>query len=163
VTLKDRAHRLLPPVIVGVFVLVFWEAACRMLKIPSYLFPTPSVVADALWTGAPSLLYSLWMTVQVTLIALALSVVIGALIAFLFVQSPIIERSLFPYAIILQVTPIVAVAPLIIILRSSPTPRSGCAASMSATAICSRSTRRRGCKTCCICGSPPRCRSSSPA
>ncbi len=115
-TLRDRAYRLLPPAIVGVFVLVFWEAACRLLKIPSYLFPTPSVVADALWTGAPSLLYSLWMTVQVTLIALALSVVIGASIAFLFVQSPIIERSLFPYAIILQVTPIVAVAPLIIIL-----------------------------------------------
>jgi NitT/TauT family transport system permease protein len=116
VTLKDRAYLLLPPAIVGVFVLVFWEVACRVLKIPPYLFPAPSAIAHALQTDAPSLLYSLWMTVRVTLIALALSVVIGASIAFLFVQSPIIERSLFPYAIILQVTPIVAVAPLIIIL-----------------------------------------------
>jgi NitT/TauT family transport system permease protein len=116
VTPKDRAYLLLPPAIVGVFVLVFWEAACRVLKIPSYLFPAPSVIVQALMADAPSLLYSLWMTVRVTLIALALAVVIGALIAFLFVQSPIVERSLFPYAIILQVTPIVAVAPLIIIL-----------------------------------------------
>jgi len=116
VTLKDRAYLFLPPSIVGVFVLVSWEVACRVLKIPSYLFPAPSVIAHALQTDAPSLLYSLWMTVRVTLIALALAVVIGALVAFVFVQSPIIERSLFPYAIILQVTPIVAVAPLIIIL-----------------------------------------------
>jgi NitT/TauT family transport system permease protein len=116
VTLNDRAYLLLPPAIVGVGVLVFWELACRMLEIPSYLFPAPSVIVQALISDAPSLLYSLWMTVRVTLIALALAVVIGAVTAFLFVQSPIIERSLFPYAIILQVTPIVAVAPLIIIL-----------------------------------------------
>jgi len=62
------------------------------------------------------LLHSLWVTLRVTLVALALSITIGTAIAFLFVQSPIIERSFFPYAVILQVTPIVAIAPLIIIL-----------------------------------------------
>ena len=61
-------------------------------------------------------MHALWVTLRVTLIALALAVVIGATVAFLFVQSPIIERSFFPYAIIMQVTPIVAIAPLIIIL-----------------------------------------------
>jgi NitT/TauT family transport system permease protein len=65
---------------------------------------------------APALLHSLTVTLRVTFIALTLSIVIGSAIAFLFVQSPIIERSFFPYAVILQVTPIVAIAPLIIIL-----------------------------------------------
>ena len=64
----------------------------------------------------PALLHSLMVTLRVTFMALALSIVIGTAIAFLFVQSPIIERSFFPYAVILQVTPIVAIAPLIIIL-----------------------------------------------
>lgn len=96
--------------------LLAWEVFCRSLAIPEYLFPAPSAIARTLVSEAPDLLYALLMTLRVTLIALALSVVLGTLIAFLFVQSPAIERSLFPYAIILQVTPIVAVAPLIIIL-----------------------------------------------
>jgi NitT/TauT family transport system permease protein len=50
-------------------------------------------------------------------------VVIGVAVAFLFVQSKIIEVSLFPYAVLLQVTPIVAIAPLIIIWVKSPTRR----------------------------------------
>jgi NitT/TauT family transport system permease protein len=107
---------LLPPLIVGVLVLGGWEASCRILGIPSYLVPTPSLIAKTFVEDAPALLHALTVTVRVTLIALALSISIGTAIAFLFVQSPIIERSLFPYAIILQVTPIVAVAPLIIIL-----------------------------------------------
>jgi NitT/TauT family transport system permease protein len=107
---------LLPPLIVGVLVLGGWEARCRAFGIPSYLVPTPSLIAKTFVEDAPALLHALTVTVRVTLIALALSISIGTAIAFLFVQSPIIERSFFPYAIILQVTPIVAIAPLIIIL-----------------------------------------------
>ncbi len=62
------------------------------------------------------LLRGLWSTMKVTLMAFAASVLVGTLIAFLFVQSRLIELSLLPYAVLLQVTPIVAVAPLIIIL-----------------------------------------------
>src|SRR5262249_25944350 len=105
-----------PPLVVGVLVIAGWEAACRVFAVPSYLFPSPSLIASTLVADAPALLRALWVTLRVTLIALALATVIGATIAFVFVQSPIIERSLFPYAIILQVTPIVAIAPLIIIL-----------------------------------------------
>lgn len=105
-----------PPIVVGVVVLAGWEAACRLFGIPSYLVPTPSLIAETFVNNAPSLLHALMITLRVTLIALALAIVIGTAIAFLFVQSPIIERSFFPYAIILQVTPIVAIAPLIIIL-----------------------------------------------
>jgi NitT/TauT family transport system permease protein len=106
----------LPPVVVGVALLAGWEAACRLFAIPSYLVPSPSLIGETFVANAPALLHSLTVTLRVTLIALALSVAIGTAIAFIFVQSPIIERSFFPYAIILQVTPIVAIAPLIIIL-----------------------------------------------
>lgn len=106
----------LPPILVGLLVLAAWEACCRIFAIPSYLFPSPGEILRTLVTSAPDLLKSLVVTLRVTLIALALSITIGTAIAFLFVQSPIIERSFFPYAIILQVTPIVAIAPLIIIL-----------------------------------------------
>jgi NitT/TauT family transport system permease protein len=116
VNLRERTLAILPPVVVGIVILVSWELACRAFKVPAYLFPAPSAIGASLVNDAPELLYALAMTLKVTLFALALSVVIGTAIAFLFVQSPIIERSFFPYAIILQVTPIVAVAPLIIIL-----------------------------------------------
>jgi NitT/TauT family transport system permease protein len=106
----------LPPVVVGVLLLAGWETACWALSIPSYLIPAPTLIAKTFIINAPALLHSLWVTLRVTLIALGLSITIGTAIAFLFVQSPIIERSFFPYAVILQVTPIVAIAPLIIIL-----------------------------------------------
>jgi NitT/TauT family transport system permease protein len=111
-----RVADLLPPLVVGILFLVGWEACCWTFRIPSYLVPSPSLIAKTFVADAPSLLHALWVTLRVTLIALALSIGIGTAIAFLFVQSPIIERSFFPYAIILQVTPIVAIAPLIIIL-----------------------------------------------
>src|SRR5262245_28611639 len=113
---RKKAADIVPPLAVGVLILIAWETFCRALAIPPYLFPMPSVIAKTLVADAPALLHALWVTLRVTLIALALAVTIGATIAFLFVQSPIIERSFFPYAIILQVTPIVAIAPLIIIL-----------------------------------------------
>jgi NitT/TauT family transport system permease protein len=113
---RKRIADILPPLIVGVLVIGGWEAGCRIFSIPSYLFPAPSQIASVFVSDTPVLMRALWVTLRVTLIALSLSVVIGSAVAFLFVQSPIIERSLFPYAIIMQVTPIVAIAPLIIIL-----------------------------------------------
>ncbi len=76
----------------------------------------PIVIAASLVQNGPDLLRALWSTLRVTLIAFALSTVLGTLVAFLFVQSRFIERGFFPYAVMLQVTPVVAVAPLIIIL-----------------------------------------------
>ncbi len=116
---RKRIADVAPPLVVGALVIAGWEAFCRTFGIPSYLFPAPSLIATTFVADAPALLHALWVTLRVTLIALALAVTIGATIAFLFVQSPIIERSFFPYAIILQVTPIVAIAPLIIILAKN--------------------------------------------
>jgi NitT/TauT family transport system permease protein len=114
-----RARRfvdILLPLLVGLLLLAGWETWCRLFAIPSYLVPSPTLIAKTFVLNAPSLMHALWITLRVTLIALTLSITVGTLVAFLFVQSPIIERSFFPYAVILQVTPIVAIAPLIIIL-----------------------------------------------
>jgi NitT/TauT family transport system permease protein len=104
------------PIALGIIVLVVWEFGCRAAHVPSYLFPTPSEIATSLYTQGPSLLLALWVTLVVTIEAFVVSIVVGALIAFLFVQSRVIEVSLFPYAVLAQVTPLVAVAPLIILL-----------------------------------------------
>ena len=108
--------RVMAPVVVGALILLAWQAACEYFEVPAYLFPTPSAIGHSLVENWPDLLHALWRTLKVTLMAFAASVVVGTLVAFLFVQSRLIELSLMPYAVLLQVTPIVAVAPLIIIL-----------------------------------------------
>jgi len=113
---QDWFGRVMAPLTVGVLILVAWQAACDYWEVPRYLFPTPMDIADSFAENWPVLLHSLWSTMKVTLMAFAASVIFGTLIAFLFVQSRLIELSLMPYAVLLQVTPIVAVAPLIIIL-----------------------------------------------
>jgi NitT/TauT family transport system permease protein len=107
--------RFLAPLAVGILILVAWEAVVRINGIPPYILPGPIRIADALWQDGPSLLGSLWVTLRITLAALAAAVILGGAIAILFAQSRLLELSFFPYAVILQVTPIVAIAPLIII------------------------------------------------
>ena len=107
--------RFLAPLIVGALILVAWEAVVRIEAIPPYILPGPLLVAKTLVSDGPSLLGSLLVTLRITLAALAAAVILGGAIAILFASSPLLELSLFPYAVILQVTPIVSIAPLIII------------------------------------------------
>jgi NitT/TauT family transport system permease protein len=111
----DRLQRLVAPVGVGLLFLFGWEALVRLEQLPPYVLPGPILVAETLWRDGPSLLGSLLVTLRITLAALAAAVVFGGALAILFAQSRLLEISLFPYAVILQVTPIVAIAPLIII------------------------------------------------
>lgn len=104
------------PILVGILVLILWQAFCVLRHVPSFLFPAPTDIGASLVENLPALLWALLSTMKVTLLAFALAAIVGTLTAFVFVQSRVIEVSLFPYAIMLQVTPIVAVAPLIIIL-----------------------------------------------
>jgi NitT/TauT family transport system permease protein len=113
--MKRLLPRILAPLLVGLAVLALWEGVCRYFGIKSYILPPPSLIALSLVTDGPSLLGSLWVTLQITLAALAAAAILGGLIALVFSLSRIVEISLFPYAVILQVTPIVAIAPLIII------------------------------------------------
>jgi NitT/TauT family transport system permease protein len=103
------------PLAVGVIVLALWETLVRFLEVPKFVLPPPSLIADALVTNLPQLLDALGQTLEMTLAAFAASLFGGLALAILFVQSRLIERSLLPYAVVLQVTPIVAIAPLIVI------------------------------------------------
>jgi NitT/TauT family transport system permease protein len=116
VTERTPGLRAAAPVAVGLLILALWEGACRFGHVPPYLFPTPSAIALRLVEQWPVLLRALGSTLLITVQAFVLAVVLGTLIAFVFVQNKLIEASFFPYAVLLQVTPVVAVAPLIIIL-----------------------------------------------
>ncbi|MEK7943483.1 ABC transporter permease [Pigmentiphaga sp. YJ18] len=107
--------RLGAPAVVALVVIALWQALVRAFDVPIYLVPAPTDVAQALVRDWDLLSGSLWVTLEITGLALLAATVLGVLLAFLFVQSRVIEASLFPYAVLLQVTPIVAVAPLIII------------------------------------------------
>ena len=116
----SRWSQIFAPLAVGSAFLVCWEVVVRINGIPRYILPGPLAIAESLWTDGPSLLGSLLVTLRVTLAALAAAAILGGMIAVLFSLSRIIELSLFPYAVILQVTPIVAIAPLIIIWVREP-------------------------------------------
>jgi NitT/TauT family transport system permease protein len=112
---SETAVSILAPTLVGVALLLFWEIACRAGNVPVFLLPKPTDIAAKLASDWPTLLGALGMTLRVAVQAFAASIILGTLIAFLFVQSRLVEKSLFPYAVLLQVTPIVAIAPLIVI------------------------------------------------
>lgn len=105
----------LAPVLVGMIMLGAWEVGVRISGIPPYLLPGPILVLQTLAKDWGQLFPSLLITLQITVAAFIAAVVSGLLAAILFAQSKWIERSFFPYAVILQTTPIVAIAPLIII------------------------------------------------
>lgn len=111
----------LAPLVVGAVFLLLWQGICTAFQVPVYLVPKPTDIAHTLWTDGPSLVLALGTTLKITVLAFVLATVLGVIAAFLFVQSRLIEASLFPYAILLQVTPVVAVAPLIIIWVKQPT------------------------------------------
>jgi NitT/TauT family transport system permease protein len=118
--LRFHPVRVAAPLAVGAVVLALWEAIVRVDGIPPYILPGPVLVAETLWTDGPSLLGSLLVTLRITLAALAAAAILGGGIALLFSLSRVLALSLFPYAVILQVTPIVAIAPLIIIWVRQP-------------------------------------------
>lgn len=111
---RDRLLALLPA-LTGLAVLIAWELWTRWAHIPAYVLPGPLRIAARLVEDWPTLSDSLVVTLTITLEALLAAIIGGGGLAILFAQSRWIEASLFPYAVILQVTPIVAIAPLILI------------------------------------------------
>jgi len=112
---RERMLRIAAPLVVAAMLLGAWQAIVVAYDVPSYLVPSPSRIARAMVEDRALLAASLGVTTGIALTALALAIVAGVAVALLFAQSRLIEASLLPYAIVLQVTPIVAIAPLIII------------------------------------------------
>ncbi|CUA84949.1 ABC-type nitrate/sulfonate/bicarbonate transport system, permease component [Chelatococcus sambhunathii] len=110
-----RLAAILLPVAILLLAVAGWEAAVQLNEIPPYILPAPSQIAATLVKDWPVLFGSLLVTLRITFLALFAAVVGGVLLAILFAQSRWIELSFFPFAVILQVTPIVAIAPLLLI------------------------------------------------
>ena len=115
------ARRRLPPLFAVLVLLLGWEALVRLRGIPHYILPAPSLVARTLVERWDTLLPSLGFTLRLTLLALGAAVAGGVLLACAFVLSRRVERALYPLAVVLQVTPIVAIAPLILIYVENTT------------------------------------------
>lgn len=109
------------PVAVGVLAILLWHLLVKAFNVPHYLVPSPVRVVQTLAEDWNLLFNSLLITLKITFGAFFMAVIIGTTVAFLFVQSRWVEQSFFPYAVLLQVTPIVAIAPLIIIWVRNPT------------------------------------------
>jgi len=118
---REAMLRVVAPLLVGVILLALWQGIVVAYNVPKYLVPSPLAILQALVSDWGLLTDSLLVTLKITFLAFFVSIVIGVLIAFLFVQSRLVEMSLFPYAVLLQVTPVVAIAPLIIIWVKDPT------------------------------------------
>jgi NitT/TauT family transport system permease protein len=117
--LGSRIARIAIPVGMMVLLIAVWQAYVVAYDVPHYILPSPVRVTQALLTDWPILLPALFVTLKITFSALGIALVGGVALAILMAQSKWIELALYPYAVILQVTPIVAIAPLIIIYAPS--------------------------------------------
>jgi NitT/TauT family transport system permease protein len=114
------ALRVLLPIAVLALGIVLWEAVVRIGHIPPYVLPSPQLVFATLLSDWAMLSSALAVTLITTLEGFLLAAGGGVALAVLFNQSRVIEYSLYPYAIILQVTPIVAIAPLLLVYLPQP-------------------------------------------
>jgi NitT/TauT family transport system permease protein len=105
----------LAPLILTAILLAIWEAACRGLHVAPYFLPPPSAVAVALNDNWPVLLASSWRTLSTAVIALVLASLIAQALALITALSPILDRAIRPLASVVQVTPVIAIAPLVLI------------------------------------------------
>ncbi len=111
----DTALTILIPCCVIAALVVLWHFVVVVNEIPHYILPSPVRVANALFTDWPVLLPALFVTAKITIMSLTLALVGGCGLAILLVQSKWIETALYPITVVLQVTPIIAIAPLILI------------------------------------------------
>ena len=109
----ERVGRWALPLAVLAVALVAWDRLCVINEVPHYILPRPGLVLRTLVDDAGTLLPALMVTLRITLLSLLLAVVGGVGLAVLFTQSRWLELSFYPLAIVLQVTPIVAIFPLI--------------------------------------------------
>lgn len=116
----QRLKPVLPPLVALLLLLIAWEGVVRFYEIPTYILPSPLVVAAEFIRDGAGLWRSYLFTLKTTFIAMGAATLVGVVGAVAFTESALLSASLFPYAVILQVTPIVAIAPLILIYIPDP-------------------------------------------
>ena len=124
---RDRIVRIVLPIMVLVLVAVLWEALVKIENIPIYVLPSPGRILRTLVEDWALLFQSLLVTLTTTIEGFVLAAIGGVGLAVLFNQSRLIEYSLYPFAVILQVTPIVAIAPLLLVYLPQPLAVLACA------------------------------------
>jgi NitT/TauT family transport system permease protein len=124
---RERMLRALLPVAVLALGILAWDLVVRLNDIPPYVLPGPLLVARTLEADWSVLGSALLVTLATTFEGLVLAVIGGVGLAVLFNQSRVLEYALYPYAVILQVTPIVAIAPLLLIYLPQPAAVLACA------------------------------------
>ncbi|MBZ0140552.1 MAG: ABC transporter permease [Pseudorhodoplanes sp.] len=112
---RESVLRVTLPVLTLAGGALIWELIVRLNAIPAYVLPAPSLVAATLVSDWTILWSSLLVTLATTFQGLALALAGGVGLALLFNRSRLVEYSLYPYAVILQVTPVVAIAPLLLV------------------------------------------------
>ena len=112
---RDLLLRIATPVGLLMVIVAIWHIGVTMSGVPRYILPSPAAVMEALLKDWPILLPALFVTTKITIISLLLALVGGVGLAVFLVQSRWIEIAFYPIAVVLQVTPIVAIAPLILI------------------------------------------------
>lgn len=119
-SLTERVLRVVIPVAMVALAIGLWQLHIVVNNVPHYIMPAPLDVVTTLFTDWPTLYPSLLVTLRITLLALALALIGGVGLAIILVQSKWIELAIFPFAVILQVTPMIAIAPLLIIYIKDP-------------------------------------------
>jgi NitT/TauT family transport system permease protein len=112
---RETLLRIIIPIFVVIVLVILWQILVTASGVPQYILPGPLAVGKALVNDWGTLAPALWVTTQITMSALALALLGGVGIAIFLIQSKWIETAFYPIAVILQVTPIVAIAPLILI------------------------------------------------
>ena len=124
---SDRRLRILLPAVTLLIGLALWEAVVLVNGIPPYVLPAPTLVAQTLFDDWQPLWASLLVTLGTTIQGLLLAFGGGVALAILFNQSRLVEYAFYPYAVILQVTPVIAIAPLLLIYLPQPLAVLACA------------------------------------
>ncbi|HMA58567.1 MAG TPA: ABC transporter permease [Pseudolabrys sp.] len=125
--MSERILRIGLPILVLALAVVCWDLVVRSFSIPPFVLPGPGLVLATLISDGNLLWHSLWVTLTLTFEGFLLAAFGGIALAIVFNQWRLVEYSLYPYAVILQVTPIVAIAPLLLIYLPQPLAVLACA------------------------------------
>jgi NitT/TauT family transport system permease protein len=125
--MSERLLRIALPLLVLAVVIALWQAVVSAFAIPPYVLPGPGLVFATLYSDGVLLMQSLWVTLSITFEAFVFAAVGGVALAIAFNQWRVFEFSFYPYAVILQVTPVVAIAPLLLIYLPQPLAVLACA------------------------------------